>query len=206
MERSHPKIVESPHYHLWTDVLHARALAGQAHNKWDRGTYVRWAVNTAWTVLEIACQEALEDPKISYSFQRNLDVAIKNKSLPKLDWGQGLWQKVIKIQETRKRYVHRFLTETDVFPSSEVADNVITVIREAIIFIYNHANRVSPAWVQDNEDRGWDRGPGGVRAHATLIKSGASLDDPNVIKVCYIQDNREYLSDVLPPARTRCLI
>lgn len=68
------KVVESPHYHLWTDALHARSLARQAHNKWDRGTYVRWCVNTSWTALEVACQDSTEDPNISYSFRKNLDV------------------------------------------------------------------------------------------------------------------------------------
>ena len=72
---SYPKVVENPHYHLWTDALHACALAHEAHNKWDRGTYVRWAVTTSWTVLEIACQDALEERNISYSFRRNLNAA-----------------------------------------------------------------------------------------------------------------------------------
>jgi hypothetical protein len=81
---SHPKIVTSPHYHLWTDALHGRALARDAHNKWDRGTYVQWTVTTSWTVLEIACQDALGEPNISYSFRRNLDASIKAQGIPAL--------------------------------------------------------------------------------------------------------------------------
>lgn len=200
MEHLYPKIIETPHYHLWTDALHARSLAHQARNKWDRGTYVRWTVTTAWTVLEIACQEALEDNNISYSFQKNIDAAIERKSLPSLDWGQGLWQKVTDIQKTRKGYVHRFLMVNDLFLGPEVADNAITVIREAVVSIYSHANRIPPAWIQDDEDKGWD-GNGGSKMSgaASLIHAGASLDDPKVIKICYIRDNKEHISEVLPP-------
>ncbi len=59
------KLVENNHYHLWTDALYARALSREANNRWDRGTYVRWALLTAWIALEIACQDALEEPNIS---------------------------------------------------------------------------------------------------------------------------------------------
>jgi len=194
----HPKIVENAHYHLWTDALHARALARQAHNKWDRGTYIRWTITTAWTVLEIACQDALEDDSISYSFHRNLDSAIQRNSFTPLDWGSGLWQKVTEIQETRKGYVHRFLKESDFFPSAEVADNAVDVIRNAVLSIYEHAKRVPPAWIHDDEDRGWDKGRAGS-AHSTLIRAGATLNDPKVIRICYIRKNKEHIDEVLPP-------
>jgi hypothetical protein len=197
MAESYPKIVESPHYHLWTDALHARALAHQAHNKWDRGTYVRWSVTTAWTVLEIACQEALEEPSISYSFRKNLDEAIKKKSLPALDWGQGIWQQVQEVQDKRKDYMHRFLEEQDLFPDAEPANRAITIIREAVIAIYTHAKRVPPAWVRDDEDRGWDDGSRRSISLAVVHK-GVRADDPKAVKVSYVYDGREHVRDILP--------
>lgn len=126
-----PKLVNNHHYHLWTDALHIRALSHQAKNKWDRGTYVRLAIITAWTVLEIACQDALDDPSISYSFKRNVDDAVSKRSLPKLDWSQGVWQRVIKVQEARKSYIHRFISERDLFPEVSLADEAIETIRSA---------------------------------------------------------------------------
>jgi hypothetical protein len=57
-----PKLVDTPHYHLWTDALHLRALAHHARNQWDRGTYVRSALIVAWTSLELACDDALDTP------------------------------------------------------------------------------------------------------------------------------------------------
>ena len=128
----HPKVVETPHYHLWTDALHARSLAHQANNRWDRGTYVRWCVNTSWTALEVACQDATGDPNISYSFKRNLEAALKQQNLPAIDWGKGIWQKVMTLQQTRKNYVHRFVSETDLFQNADVADDAIKTTRQAL--------------------------------------------------------------------------
>ncbi len=102
---NHSKIIESPHYHLWTDALHARALARQSNNKWDRGTYTRWAVTTSWNVLEIACQEALNESSISYRFRENLDKAIQEKEFDRLDWGRGIWSSVLKLQNRRNKNV-----------------------------------------------------------------------------------------------------
>jgi hypothetical protein len=192
------KIVEIPHHHLWTDALHARVLAHKARNKWDRGSYVRWAVITAWTVLEIACQDALNEPNISYSFKKKLDVALVQKSLPPLNWGSGLWQQVSKIQQKRNNYMHRFVSETDLFPEAAVSDNAIDVVRKAVMEIYRHAKRTPPLWVQDDYDRGWDA-KSGLLANATVIRAGAKEDDPKVVKIAYVIGEREHVSEVLPP-------
>ena len=194
---SHQKIVENPHYHLWTDALHARSLARQAHNKWDRGTYVRWTVTTSWTVLEIACQDALNEPNISYSFRKNLDAAIEQQGFKKIDWGSGLWQRVGDLQETRKGYMHRFLSEDNLFPHAAFADKAIGTVRGAVNEIYQHVGRPAPTWIQDDEDRGWDHGGRGG-ANLTLIHAGASEDDPRVVKICYVHMDKEHTSEVLP--------
>lgn len=194
-----PKIVESPHYHIWTDVLHARALAHQARNKWDQGTYVRWCVTAAWTSLEIACQEATGDPAISYRFRENLDKQIARLRLASIDWGAGIWQRVTEIQERRKGYVHRFVAQTDLFPGAEVADDTVAATRDAIIDIYQRVGIPAPSWTADDQDRGWDRGPGGVTANLTAIRAGADPESEETIRVCFVQNGKERTSDVLPP-------
>ena len=194
---SYPKIVENPHYHLWTDSLHARSLAYEAHNKWDRGTYVRWAVTTSWTVLEIACQEALSETNISYSFRKKLDAALKQKGFSELKWGVGLWQRVERLQKTRKGYVHRFLSEDNLFPQSIVADMAIEIVRAAVKDIYQHVGSPSPSWILDNYDRGWDNGRRGG-ANLTLIHACTSENDQKAIKIYYVHDGNERLTDVLP--------
>ena len=131
------KLIKNNHYHIWTDALHARALSHETNNRWDRGSYVRWTIMTSWIALEIACQDALEDPKISYSFRKNLNKAIEGKSLSKLDWSKGLWRQVLTLQELRKNCVHRFSQESDLFPDVSVADEAINTARKAITEIYS---------------------------------------------------------------------
>jgi hypothetical protein len=194
---NYPKIVESPHYHLWTDALHARSLARQANNKWDRGAYVRWAVTTSWTVLEIACQDALAEPKISYSFRKRLDEALKKQGFPNLDWGSGLWQRVEKLLETRKGYVHRFISETDLFLETTVADHAIDTVRAAVEAIYRHVGSPPPPWINDDNDQGWDSARRSS-ANLTLLHAGASEDDPKVIRICFVHRDTEKVSEVLP--------
>lgn len=191
------KYVDSNHYHLWSDALHARALAHQTKNRWDRGTYIRWCINTAWTVLEMSCQDALDDNNISYSFQKNLNEALKAKSFPKLKWGEGLWQNITQIQELRKDSVHRFANEVNLFPEASIGDMVIDVIRKAIVDIYQHTGNKVPKWVADDDDPGWDKGVSFVHTIGTV--KGADMNDPCSILIKYIYQDREYVSDVLPP-------
>lgn len=190
------KLVESNHYHIWTDAIHARQLARQTNNKWDRGTYVRWTIMTSWVALEIACQDALGDSTISYSFQRKLDQAIALKNLPALDWGKGIWQDVIKVQETRKDVVHRFASENELFPSVEIADVTIEKMRSAIKAIYVHCGKTTPDWVDDDFDEGWTTGTRQVHATGT---SSPYVGNKDAIKVAYIYKGIEYIYDYLAP-------
>lgn len=191
------KLIRDNHYHLWTDALHARELARQTNNKWDRGTYVRWAITTAWTVLEMACQDALDDKKISYSFRENIDKAITSKALPKLDWGKGIWQKVSAIQTLRINCVHRFISSDDIFPETDSAESALDVISAAVKTIYIHVGKPTPTWLEDDYDQGW------------AVKSGFSLDAsmhnstyddvPGAVRITYMYKGSERISEVLAP-------
>ena len=55
------------------------ALAHQARNRWDRGTYVRCVLTNTWTALEMACNDALDVTDIGYSFRKKLDSAVEQK-------------------------------------------------------------------------------------------------------------------------------
>jgi hypothetical protein len=197
MTQFSPKLVDTPHYHLWTDALHGRALASQARNKWDRGTYIRWTVVTAWTVLEVGCQDALEDSKIGYRFKDDIDRAIKAKSLPGLQWDRGIWQKIRELQETRKGYIHSTISQAKLFPDAIEAEKAIEIVREGIKAIYKHVSKLFPIWIDDDKDCGWDYG--GEPCNAYCIYPGASEDDPLSIKIVYVHKDREYLSILMPP-------
>ena len=193
-----PKIVdENPHYHLWTDALHGRALAKQAKNRWDQGTYVRWTVMTVWTVLEMACENALETSGIGYSFQRRLDEECSKKAVPPIDWGSGIWQRVSSVHRARKDFVHINATQETLFPGFDEADRAISTIRDAINDIFLRAGKSPPDWLADDDDRGWDRGSGSM-AHAQVTHAGADPNGTETVRISYEYKDREYVCGVWP--------
>ncbi|MEW6145739.1 MAG: hypothetical protein AB1598_12040 [Thermodesulfobacteriota bacterium] len=195
------KLITSNQYHLWTDALHARALARQSDNEWDRGAYVRWAVNTAWTVFEVVCEDVTGASGLGNRFKDNLNEALADGGYPVIKWGEGIWQRVANLYEERKRYTHRGITDADLFPELSVAENAISVIRKAIINIHNHVSKEPPDWAYDDADYG-------------LIESGAKLFSPSIhlthmnakefphedsIRIVIVSQGKETETDVFPP-------
>ena len=191
-------IVDSTQCHLWTDALHARQLAREALNKWDRGTYVRMCVTTGWTALEVACQEAMSCPDIGYRFKDNLDRAIAAASLAPIDWSSGVWQRVRQLQELRKLYVHRFASLNDMFPLVAVAEEAIETVRGAIVSIYEHVGRETPIWTGLNEARGWQARSSFGSAVLTMVHAGVKIEDPLAVRVFMVIDGEENLASILP--------
>lgn len=196
-----PKYVNDNHYHLWTDALHGRTLAHQAANKWDRATYVRWTIVTAWTVLEVACQEAFSDKDISYRFKENLVRAVKRAGLSALEWGRGVWQRVSELQDQRNSLMHRFATEHDLFPDAEVADEAIEIVREAVKAIYEHARKPVPGWIDDREDRGWASLGLMGSVSLTVIEAGVDPEADDTIRVLYVREGEENTTQVMAPEK-----
>lgn len=192
-----PKIVENPHYHLWTDALHARALAKQANNCWDRGTYVRWTVTTAWTVLEMACEDALETAGIGRRFKENLDAAFIARATPPPDWGSGIWQRVSVLHQARKEFVHINAAQEKLFPEYEEADHAISVVRNAITDIFVRLAKPVPDWLQDDDDKGWDRGVMSM-AHGQALHGGVDPHAEDTVRIAYEYKGREYDSSFWP--------
>jgi hypothetical protein len=149
------KLITTSRYHLWNDALHARALAHQTNDNWNRGTYVRWAVTTAWAVLEMCCREALEEEKIGYRFKEDLNEAISKKGLKEIDWGSGIWQKVLELKETRRKYTHVNISQDELWPEEEIADKAISIVRDASKNIYQLSNVPIPKWLDDDANNGW---------------------------------------------------
>jgi hypothetical protein len=193
-----PKIVDDAHYHLWTDALHGRALAKQAKNRWDRSTYVRWTVTTAWTVLEMACDAALETTGIGRRFKKNLNEACEQKKAAQIDWRSGVWQRVITLQKVRKDFVHINASQAALFPEVEEADRAITTVRDAIADISARVGKPLPDWLRDDDDRGWDRGPMSM-AHAQVIHGGVDPAGNDTVRISYEYKDEEYDSDFCPP-------
>ncbi len=193
-----PKIVESSHYHLWTDALHARALAGQARNRWDRGTYVRWSITTAWTVLEMACEDALTKVGIGRRFKENLDEACATMEVAAINWGGGVWQRVTGLHKARKDIVHINATQADLFPPASDADDAIATVRDAVTDIYARVGKACPSWLRDDDDKGWDNGPRSI-GYAMVVHAGAEPAGADTVRIAYERDGIEYDSDLFPP-------
>jgi hypothetical protein len=192
-------LAESNHYHLWADALHARALAHETPNQWDRGTYVRFALMSAWATLEIACQDALEDDSIASSFKRNLNAAITRKHLPPLEWDKGVWQRVAAVQRQRKSSVQRCKAESSLFPEASVADGAIKAVRDGINAIYAHAGKPAPYWAKDEFDQGW---AGEAKAHAQVqysIPPGLDEHAPDTLRLTYLYKDAEHTWALLRP-------
>ena len=194
-----PVLVDCSQCHLWTDALHTRELAREARNKWDRGTYVRNCVATAWISLETSCQDALASNAIGYSFKANLDRALADLSLPPIDWSTGLWQNVRALQETRKSYVHRFLALSDMFPPANIAEDAITTVRGAVKDVYARAQKPDPDWVHIDASRGWDAASQLGRPTISQAHFGTSFEDPNTTRVYLVIAGEEKLTSVFPP-------
>lgn len=193
-----PIVVDSTQCHLWTDALHIRQLAREARNKWDRGTYVRMAIATAWIALEVAAQEALGALDIGYRFKENLDRAVAAAGLPSLDWSHGIWQDVRALQERRKSYVHRYLSLTDLFPETEVAEQAIAVVRDAIVALCSHTGQPVPPWLRLEEAQGWHGLSTVGVATITVGYHGAKLEDPNTVRISIVSNGEERPTTVLP--------
>jgi hypothetical protein len=100
------KTIDSIQYHVWSDALHARELARQTQSEWDRGAYVRWAIQTAWSAFENVCADALEISGLGMRFKEEFNKGIAKKGLEPVHWGQGIWNEVLQVYKKRKDFVH----------------------------------------------------------------------------------------------------
>ena len=149
-------MITTPKYHLWNDALHARELARQTSDDWNRGTYIRWTITTAWSVLEMCCRDALEDNNIGNRFKDDIKTAISKKELKQIDWGVGIWQKVLNLKESRRKYTHINIPQEDLWPNIELADNAISIVRDAAKDIYQLAGKDIPKWLDVDSASSWN--------------------------------------------------
>jgi len=191
------KLVDTPHYHLWTDMLHARSLARQARNRWDRSAYIRWAITTGWTTFEACCEEAVEKNGLGMRFKNNMNEAITILGLEQIEWGSGLWQKILDLYGKRKSFVHPKFGSVDLFIEIQEVEKAVSLYREGIETIYKYVGKLPPDWIKDDDDKGWDV-KSSIRARGYGIHDGANPDDPASYKVMYVQDGIEYLHSIYP--------
>lgn len=193
--------VDTPHYHVWTDALHARELARKTKDRWNRGSYVRWTIVSACTALEISCAGYL-GRSVGWRFKDDVNAACDVLSIPRPDWGQGLWQRVLEVRDWRNDCVHAALPPSRLFAPVAEAEDAISVIRAAVVDMATRTGSPSPTWVNDDIDNAEGLTMGASFrsiGHALLSHQGASADDPNTIRICYVYEGKEWDSEHLPP-------
>lgn len=191
--------MDSPHYHVWTDALYARALARAATNEWDLGSHVRWCVESGWTAFEMAAGEALNAAGLGNRFKDGIDERVAALNLHRIDWGQGTWQDAMSVYQQRKRYVHDVSSQDDLFPARTVAEDAIIKLRAAVKAVYTLAGKPSPSWVDEDVHIA----PPADVAFITAYHDGLRPDDPNPdpdrIRIAYVYRDREHEAYVHGP-------
>ncbi len=187
--------VETPHYHIWTDALHGRRLAREATNEWDRGSYVRWTISSAWTAFESTCEHLTGASGLGMRFKDRLSEALDAKGLQQPDWGSGLWQDVLTMYQLRKDYVHPAVPQERLFPPVEESERAIKVLRLAIKDMYDRTGTPLEVWPDDDQDA-VDPRKGGF-AHGTVLRAGVSRETG--LRICYVMLGQEYESEIAHP-------
>lgn len=197
------KVIDSIQYHVWSDALHARELARETKSDWDRGAYVRWAIQTAWSAFENVCIDALAATGLGMRFRERFDEAVAARSLPAVDWGQGIWQRVLRVYGIRKEFVHVVpgISHARLMTPLAEAETAIAVLRDAIKAVSGLVGLPHPAWANDDADRGWDgsRDGFGGTAEAYVVRAGTQENDLDNVRITYVLRGEEHLNEIAPP-------
>ncbi|WP_049768525.1 hypothetical protein [Anaeromyxobacter sp. Fw109-5] len=194
------KLIDSTQYHLWADALHARQLARTTKDEWDRGAYVRWAVNTAWTAFENYATDLLSAQGLGMRFKKRFDDALAANRLPKVNWGSGVWQRALAVYQLRKDFTHvAAITNSAVLrPPIADAEKAIETMREAVKALAAHAGAASPPWVEDDGAAGFGSRTGDY-AIGVLTMAGADPEHPETVRITYVWEGKEYVDLYAPP-------
>lgn len=187
--------VDTPHYHIWTDALHGRHLAKRTKNDWDRGTYVRWTIFSAWIAFELEVGDTLNIQRIAHRPFDQIEDALWNRGLQHLDRGRGIWQQVVALHDRRNDFMHQAGNQQRLFaPTADGADHAITTVRDAVMDIHKRLGTTHPEWIEDDAN---PESPDGVTGALTV--AGADPNDPETIRILLVFRGDEKVSDYLPP-------
>ena len=196
------KVIDSIQYHVWSDALHARQLARQTSSPWNRGAYVRWTIQTAWSAFENLCSDALEVEGLGMRFREVFNNGLAKKNLPAVDWGSGIWQQIMQVYQDRKKYTHVVpeISRSQLMAPLQEAERAITVLRDGIKAVSDLVGLPHPAWIQDDNDPGWPM-PSGMSytVSAWVTYAPGSENDPEAIRILYVLHGEEHLSEIAPP-------
>jgi hypothetical protein len=110
---------------------------------------------------------------------------------------------VSAVQSARINFIHINAAQEQLFPCVEQADRAIATIRDAVTDIYDRVGKPPPDWLQDDDDKGWDRGPGTMAYaqadfDARAVFAGVDPKADETVRISYEYNDREYDSDFYP--------
>ena len=78
--------------------------------------------------------DALDAPKLGMRFKEYFNEAVHGKCLRPVDWGSGIWQRVLSVYSVRKEFVHVIpsISHGRLLTPVEEADTAIEVLRDGI--------------------------------------------------------------------------
>lgn len=188
--------VEWPHYHVWTDALRGRDLARKAHDEWDRGTFVRWSMQSAWAAFEEEARSVLNLHHYGARFWDRFDSALTALGVAPPSRGSGLWQQMSEVYAERNKYLHLSIVDQNdlLLSDAKSAETAISAIRQAVHDLHRMLNSTAPEWIDDDV----------LPQHqiASCLTVGHQLrdvDDPRNIRITYLYADRESTPSILPP-------
>jgi hypothetical protein len=151
----------------------------------------------------MACEDALAIRGIGRRFKENLVKACADKGVASIEWGSGVWQRVSAVQSARINFIHINAAQEQLFPCVEEADRAIAAIRDATTDIYDRVGKPPPDWLQDDDDKGWDQGPGTVAYaqdgyDAQAVHAWVDPKGDETLRISYEYKDREHDSDFYP--------
>src|SRR5438309_908508 len=101
--------------------------------------------------------DALGATNLGMRFKDHFDESVAAKGLPNVDWGSGLWQRILGVYGVRKKFVHvvpSIARDSLMTPVVE-AETAVEVLREGIKAVSLMVGPRCPPWADDDGDSGW---------------------------------------------------
>ena len=147
--------------------------------------------------------DALDAPKLGMRFKEYFNEAVHGKCLPPVDWGSGIWQRVLSVYSVRKEFVHVIpsISHGRLLTPVEEADTAIEVLRDGIKAVCDLTGNPHPTWVADDADQGWHGSQTGfgTMAYSCVLRDGVSQDDPMAVRITFDHGGQEHVCEIAPP-------
>ncbi len=164
---------------------------------------MRWAIQTAWSAFENFCSDALAADGLGTRFKDRFNAAVAAKHVQAVDWGQGIWQQVLRVYELRKGFIHVVpsISHEKLKTPLEDAENAIVVLRDGIKAAAALVGLPTPLWVDDDEDRGWQGTHNGFSSTADgyVVRAGVDENDSANVLIVYVLRDEEHMVEIALP-------